>query len=75
MLARRRREKIISFTLDKDGTFIWALGPGTTCWPGGTEMLSRGGGTGDEPFKSICRVLGPRAKKPTLGSQHAVAAG
>ena len=45
MLARRRREKIISFTLDKDGTFIWALGPGTTCWPGGgSEMLSRGRG-------------------------------
>ena len=31
--------------------------------------------TGDEPFKSICRILGPRAKKPTLGSQHAVEAG
>ena len=32
-------------------------------------------GTGDEAFKSICRVLGPRAKKPTLGVQHAVEAG
>ena len=31
--------------------------------------------TGDEAFKSICRVLGPRAKKPTLGVQHAVEAG
>ena len=31
--------------------------------------------TGDEPFKSICRLLGPRAKKPTLGVQHAVEAG
>ena len=29
ILARRRREKIqkISFTLDKDRTFIWALEP------------------------------------------------
>ena len=33
------------------------------------------GFTGDEPFKSICRILGPRAKKPTLGVQHAVEAG
>ena len=32
-------------------------------------------GTGDEAFKSICRVLGPRTKKPTLGVQHAVEAG
>ena len=31
--------------------------------------------TGDEAFKSISRVLGPRAKKPTLGVQHAVEAG
>ena len=31
--------------------------------------------TGDEAFKSICRVLGPRTKKPTLGVQHAVEAG
>ena len=31
--------------------------------------------TGDEAFKSICRVLGPRAKKPTLGVQHAKEAG
>ena len=27
ILARRRQEKIISFTLDKDRTFIWALEP------------------------------------------------
>ena len=33
------------------------------------------GGTGDEAFKSICRVLGPLTKKPTLGVQHAVEAG
>ena len=32
-------------------------------------------GTGDEAFKSICRVLGPLTKKPTLGVQHAVEAG
>ena len=44
ILARRRREKIISFTLDKDGTFIWALGPGTTCWPGGGLKCSPGVG-------------------------------
>ena len=31
--------------------------------------------TGDEAFKSICRVLGPLTKKPTLGVQHAVEAG
>ena len=44
MLARRRREKIISFTLDKDGTFIWALRPGTTCWPGGARNALQGWG-------------------------------
>ena len=33
------------------------------------------GTTGDEAFKSICRVLGPLTKKPTLGVQHAVEAG
>ena len=31
--------------------------------------------TGDEAFKSICRILGPLTKKPTLGVQHAVEAG
>ena len=31
--------------------------------------------TGDEAFKSICRVLGPLTKNPTLGVQHAVEAG
>ena len=31
--------------------------------------------TGDEAFKSICRVSGPLTKKPTLGVQHAVEAG
>ena len=31
--------------------------------------------TGYEAFKSISRILGPRAKNPTLGSQHAVEAG
>ena len=47
MLARRRREKIISFTLDKDGTLIWALGAWAwnhlLAW-GGSEMLCRGEG-------------------------------
>ena len=38
-------------------------------------MLFRVVATGDEPLKSICRILGPLAKKPTLGSQHAVEAG
>ena len=32
-------------------------------------------GTDHEAFKSICRLLGPRAKKPTLGVQHALEAG
>ena len=31
--------------------------------------------TDDEAFKSICRVLGPLTKKPTLGVQRAVEAG
>ena len=31
--------------------------------------------TGDEAFKSICRILGPLTKNPTLGVQHAVEAG
>ena len=31
--------------------------------------------TGNEALKSICRLLGPRSKKPTLGSQHALEAG
>jgi len=31
--------------------------------------------TGDEAFKSICQVLGPLTKKPTLGVQHAIEAG
>ena len=31
--------------------------------------------TGDEAFKSICRILGPLTKKPTLGVQHAVEPG
>ena len=31
--------------------------------------------TDDEAFKSICRILGPLTKKPTLGVQHAVEAG
>ena len=44
MLARRRREKIISFTLDKDGTLIWPLGLEPPAGLGGSEMLSRGGG-------------------------------
>ena len=39
--------------------------------PGFQEKAS----TGDEAFKSICRVLGPLTKKPTLGVQHAVEAG
>ena len=39
------------------------------------RLSSFSGVTGDEAFKSICRVLGPRAKKPTLGVQHAVEAG
>ena len=30
---------------------------------------------GNQPFKSICWLLGPRAKKPTLGVQHALEAG
>ena len=40
ILARRRREKIISFTLDKDRTFTWALEP-----PAGLEgvHVPRGG--------------------------------
>ena len=28
-------KKNYSFTLDKDGTFLLALGPGTTWWSGG----------------------------------------
>ena len=45
ILARRRREKIISFTLDKDETLIWSLWPWNhlLAW-GGSEMLSRRGG-------------------------------
>ena len=31
--------------------------------------------TGNQPLKSICRLLGPRSKKPTLGVQQAIAAG
>ena len=44
ILARCRREKIISFTLDKDGTLIWPLGLEPPAGLGGSEMLSRGGG-------------------------------
>ena len=37
-------KKNYSFTLDKDGTFLLALGPGTTCWPGGGLKCSAGVG-------------------------------
>ena len=38
-------KKIFHLHLIRMALFIWALGPGTTCWPGGgSEMLSRGGG-------------------------------
>ena len=45
VLARRRREKIISFTLDKDETLIWSLWPWNhlLAW-GGLKILSRRGG-------------------------------
>ena len=41
----------------------------------GVDSKSLSRVTGDEAFKSICRVLGPLTKKPTLGVQHAVEAG
>ena len=45
VLARRRREKIISFTLDKDETLIWSLWPWNhlLAW-GGLKIFSRRGG-------------------------------
>ena len=59
MLARRRREKIISFTLDKDGTFIWALRPGTTCWPGGGPKCSPGVGGSKMASRGVEWLLTP----------------
>ena len=64
MLARRRREKIISFTLDKDGTLIWALGAWAwnhlLAW-GGSEMLCRGEG----------QKMASRGGRPAIYPPHA----
>ena len=39
------------------------------------DFWRRDAPTDYEALKSICRILGPRANNPTLGVQHAVAAG